>query len=396
MKVLQFITRLDLGGAQECCLDFCRELARRGHEPHLLTGSGGELMDDARRIDGLRLHVWDDWRHAVRPLADLRCLLRLRRLLREGSFDLLHTHSSKAGLIGRLAAATAGGGVRVVHHVHGWSFNTTMPAWKRGIYAALERLASRPGFVLLACSRETAEQGRRHRIGRREDRRVIYCGIDRAENLRRRDRAAIRRRLGLAERDVLFLQVGNLKFQKDPLTFARAAVRVGAESHRARFWIAGDGPLREESERIAREGGLGDRFRVLGWRRDVSDLLCAADVKVLTSRFEGLPFAVIRAMTAGLPVVATAVDGTPEAVEEGVNGFLVPPGEVEPIAAAMSRLGRSPRLRRRMGAAGRRRSRMFNDRDNIGEVLRLYEELIEGGEREQPPASVRGGCLAAG
>jgi glycosyltransferase involved in cell wall biosynthesis len=372
MKVLQFVTRLDLGGAQEACLDLCRSLLARGDTVHLLTASQGEMLADARRIPGLVVHAWPDWEHAVRPVADARCLRRLRRLLRDERYDVLHTHSSKAGLVGRLAAWTAGAPPRVVHHVHGWSFNPTQGALARSACVALERLAARPGYALVSCSRATDDEGRRAGIGREDDRHVVYCGIARRPLLRRRPRREIRRRLGLGGRDLLFLQLGNLKPQKDPVSFARAAALAGRELGRARFWIAGDGPLRSEVEAVAREGKLGSRFRVLGWRRDVHDLLAAADVLVLSSRFEGLPLAVLRGMAAGLPVVATAVNGTAEAVKEGVTGRLLPAGDVAGLAAALVELGRSPRMRRRMGIAGRAASARFGVDRFSRDTLRVY------------------------
>jgi glycosyltransferase involved in cell wall biosynthesis len=373
VKVLQFVTRLDLGGAQEACLDQCRLLLGRGHEVHLLTGSRGELLEEARNIPNLRLHTWEDWHHEVRPVEDLRCLLRLVRWLRAGGFDLLHTHSSKAGFFGRLAAWLAGSPPRVLHHVHGWSFNATQPPLVRAFFAALERLAARPGFLLLACSEATARAGREARVCRPQDLRVLPYGIGREGFLRLRPRPAIRRRLGLAQRDLLFLQLSNLKPQKDPITFATAAVAAGRLLPRAHFWIAGDGPLRKRAEEIASRGGLGDRFRVLGWRRDVPELLAAADVVALTSRFEGLPLAVVRAMAAGVPVVATAVDGTAEAVLDGRTGLLVPPGNAEAAAAAFVRLGRDALLRRRMGRAARQRSEAFDRHPYEARLLSLYE-----------------------
>ncbi len=372
MRVLQFVTRLDLGGAQEICLDLCRLLLERGHEVHLLSGAGGELMPEARRLRGLRLHAWPDWQHPVRPHLDLRCALRLYDLLRSERFDVLHTHSSKAGLVGRLAAAAAGRPPLVIHHVHGWSFNDAQPAYVHAAYVSLERVAARPGFLMLSCSRATDAQGRRERIGRDADRRVVINGVDRRDNLRRRNRPAIRRRLGLGRRDLLFLQLGNLKPQKDPLTFARAAESASRRLHRARFWIAGDGPLRERVETLAGTAGLEGRLRVLGWRRDVPDLLAAADVLVLSSLFEGLPMAVLRAMAAGLPVVATAVDGTPEAVEHGRTGLLVEPRDWRGLSDALIRLGSDPGLRRRLGGAARERSRQFTGRRAAEETLRLY------------------------
>ena len=155
MKVLQFVTRMDLGGAQEISLELCRGLLEQGHEVHLLTGTGGELLETARQTPGLVVHAWSDWAHPVRPLPDLRCAARLARFLRRERFDLLHTHTSKSGLVGRLVAAMAGTPARVIHHVHGWSFNESQPAPVRGFFVALERLAARPGFLLLACSRAT-------------------------------------------------------------------------------------------------------------------------------------------------------------------------------------------------------------------------------------------------
>jgi len=373
MKVLQFITRLDLGGAQETCLQQCRLLLEEGHEVHLLTAPGGGLLADARALAGLHLHVWSNWAHAVAPLRDLRCLLRLARMLRSERFDVLHTHSSKAGIVGRLAALLAGGAIRVFHHVHGWSFNPCQSRLAHRAFVVLERLAARPGFVLLACSEATAAEGRQAGIGREEDRKVLNYGIDRRPNLRRRHRDAIRRRLGLGRRDVLFLLVGNLKLQKDPLTFAAASVAAGRPLRRGRFWIVGDGPLRGEAERIARAGGLGKRFRLLGWRRDVPDLLAAADVLVLTSRFEGLPIALLRGMAAGLPIVATAVNGIPEAVRDA--GILVPPQDPGSAAAAFLALGRDPRRRRILGQRGRRRSAAYTERRARLELLALYGAL---------------------
>jgi glycosyltransferase involved in cell wall biosynthesis len=289
-------------------------------------------------------------------------------MLRGGGFDLLHTHSSKAGIVGRLAAWIARRPQRVVHHIHGWSFNDTQPPLKRRAYVLLEKLAARPGFVLLACSHETEDQGRRAGIGRDADRRVVYYGIDRSENLRRRNRAAIRSRLGIGRREVLFLQLGNLKPQKDPVTLARAAVLAGRRLPRARFWIAGDGPLREETLAVAGEGGLGDRFRVLGWRRDVPDLLAAADVMVLTSLFEGMPLAILRA---------------------GHTGLLVAPGNTTGIAHALVRLGSDPMERRRMGRAGRARSARFAGARAATATMTLYG--IGPGATDSRPFELPGG-----
>ncbi len=386
MRVLQFVTRLDLGGAQEVCLAQCRRLIEAGHEVHLLTGPGGERMGEARRIRGLVLHVWPDWRREIRPLADLRCLWRLASWLAREPFDVLHTHSSKAGFVGRLAAWIARKPSRVVHQVHGWSFNRSQAAPVRRLCQLAERLVARPGFALVSCSRETARQGLAAGIGRAQDHAVIYCGVERRPFSKRWPRAAVRRRLRAGARDVVFLLVGNLKAQKDPLAFVAAAARVAARLRRARFWIVGDGPLRARVVRAARRYGLGTRLKLLGWRQDVPQLVAAADVVVLPSRFEGLPLALLQAMAAAKPVVATAVDGTPEAVADGWNGRLVPAGDIEALAEAMAALGRAPALRRRMGRRGSEWSRRFDRERALREVFRLYSR--EGGDPSTSGASL--------
>ena len=146
--------------------------------------------------------------------------------------------------------------------------------------------------------------------------------------------------------------------------------------------------MREPTLTVAEKGGLSERFRVLGWRRDIPDLLAAADVLVLTSRFEGMPIAVLRGMAAGLPVVATAVDGTPEAIVHGHTGLLVPPGDVGEIAVALTRLGADPMERRRMGHAGRARSSRFAAGRAAVSTLALYGiGALEGGTTFEPYAS---------
>lgn len=372
MKILQFVTRLDLGGAQEICLDLCERLLEEGNEVHLLTEGQGELLPRAQAMSGLQLHLWPQWQYRIRPSADLGCTRRLVALLQKESFDIMHTHSSKAGMVGRTAAAWARTPTRVIHHVHGWSFNRSQSALKRTAYTMLERAAARPGMLLLSCCYATDRSGREAGIGCDEDRRVVVNGVELRSHRARRPRAEIRRRLGLGLRDVLFLQLGNLKPQKDPETFARAALDVLPRLSRGRFWIAGDGPLRTVVEELA---GDDKRLRVLGWRRDVADLLAAADVLVLTSRFEGLPMAVLRGMAAGLPVIATAVDGTPEAVRDGHEGILVPVGDVDAVAEACLTLGRDPGLRARMGRSARSRSVCFGEKRAIHEVLAIYRSL---------------------
>jgi glycosyltransferase involved in cell wall biosynthesis len=161
------------------------------------------------------------------------------------------------------------------------------------------------------------------------------------------------------------------------LDFVAAAEEAGRDNPRLRFVLAGDGELRTLVEAAARDSVLGERFRLLGWRRDIPDLLSALDVFVLTSRLEALPRAVLQAMVAGVPVVATAVGGTPEVVENGTTGLLVAPDAPSEVARAVSLLGGDPALRHRLAAAARSRvDEQFDIRRMVRTLDDLYAELL--------------------
>ena len=346
---------------------------------HLLAGRGGILDEEALATPDARVELLPALVHPVSPLHDLEALLRLRAYFKAERIDLVHTHSSKAGILGRAAALLAGVPV-IVHTIHGWSFNPTQPAWMRGAFAGLERGAAAFTDRLIAVSAANRAAGLRRRIGSASRYVVLHSGID-AESCRRpgRSRAEVRSSLGWDDSHTVVGSIACLKPQKAPLDFARAAAAAHAVDPSLRFFIAGDGELRPRLEALVGELGLRDVVRVLGWRRDVPELLQAMDLFLLTSLFEGLPRAVLQAMAAGVPVVATAVDGTPEVVEDGVTGLLVPPGRPDLAARRLLDLRRDEPLRRRCVEAARRRlDRSFDIRRMVRELDRLYLALLDG------------------
>jgi len=294
---------------------------------------------------------------------------------------VVHTHSSKAGLLGRLAARLAGVPV-VVHTVHGWSFNPTQPAPLRWLYVQLERLAAKTTDVLVTVSRHDLESGMELGIGRPEQYELIRSGID-AEQFRAPaiDRETTRRRLGYGPEHRVVGSLSCLKPQKAPLDFVRAAAEIHARDPRTRFFVAGDGELRSAVEDEVARLGLGGVVQLLGWRRDVADLLHAMDMFVLTSLYEGLPRAVLQAMAAGVPVVATEVDGTPEVIEDGRTGWLVPPGRPTAVARAVVSALQDASWRQRCAHEARRRlSREFDTREMVRRLDGLYLRQLERGD----------------
>ena len=377
VRVLHVITQLELGGAQQNTLYTCEHLDRGRFSASLACGPGGYLDAEARVLDGVQVFFVPALVRAVRPHHDLSALYSLARLTARLRPDIVHTHSSKAGILGRWAAALAGVR-RVVHSIHGFGFHDGQRPLVRSALIRAERLTARVTTRFIAVSRANKALGASLGIFPDNQCRVIRSGIDLS---RFRDAAlrpgAFRAELGIDPAAPLVGMIGCLKPQKAPADFVDIARRVLEERPGATFVLAGDGVLREELARaIARVPGGQDRIRLLGWRRDTERILADLDVLLLTSRWEGLPRVVPEAMAAGRAVVATAVDGTPEAVTEGVNGFLAPPGQTDVLARRVLDLLGNPALRMRMGEAGRARSSEWDIDAMVRAQEALYEEIL--------------------
>jgi len=378
LHVHHLITKLELGGAQQNTLYCVARHDRRKFRVSLAAGPGGILDAEARRIRDARVDWFPSLRREIRPASDISFLLRYRDYLRRTKVDIIHTHSSKAGILGRIAARWAGVPV-VIHTVHGWGFHDFQPAPVRAAYVALERLAVRRTDLMIAVSRENVDRGLKAGIGRRSLYRVIRSGIEPGEFARaHRGRAAVRRALGIPLEARLVITVGNFKPQKAPLDFVRAAAVVSRAVPDSWFLMCGDGELRRAARELGNELGLGDRLVIPGWRRDIPDLLHASDVFALSSLFEGLPRSVLQASVAGLPVVATGVNGTPEAVRDGVTGYLVPPAKPGSMAARLTQVLRFPARGRRMGRAGRKLiGKEFDIRTMLKQIEDAYLEIAK-------------------
>ena len=379
--VVHIITLLEWGGAQENTLHTVESLDPVRFDRVLVCGRGGMLDARAAGIPSLRVAFVDDLVREVVPWRDAKAFFALRSLLREekrkapGIPLIVHTHSSKAGILGRAAARAAGADL-VIHSIHGFGFHEGQPSAVRAFYVAAERLASRWTDAFVAVSEENIRTGETAGIFRRERCRLIRSGFDTGRFLRG-SREAGRRILGIGEGEQVVGTVAVFKPQKAPLDFVEVARRVASELPGVRFAMVGDGELRPDAEGAAAAAGLAGRFSFPGWRKEMPDILAAFDVFLLTSRWEGLPKVVPQAMIAGIPVVATAADGTKEVVEHGVDGILAPPGDVGSLSrGVVDILSGRTRLR-----AGSKRERLLREFDQDGMVRaqeRLYSELLAG------------------
>ncbi len=378
LKVAHLITQLELGGAQQNTLYTVEHLDRDGFEPLLIAGPGGLLDQQARSVEDLHFETCPHLARPVAPARDLLALADLRRRLRRLAPQIVHTHSSKAGILGRLAAALAGVPI-IVHTVHGWGFTPLQSSFGQGVFVALERFAAQLTTQLVAVSRANALEGQSRRIAAADAFEVIYSGIeiDRFEKMAAGEQAQARARacLGLPEAVPLAGMIACLKPQKAPLDYVALAGRVRQEVPDAHFLLAGDGELRAAVEAEIEARGLGGSFHLLGWRQDPERILAALDVLVLTSRHEGLPRVIPEAMAAGRPVVATAVDGSPEAVIAGRTGYLAPAGDVEGLARHVVELLADPQRARVFGQQGRQRVEGWDIDAMVRRQERLYQDL---------------------
>lgn len=384
ITVVHVITQLELGGAQENTLTTCAGLDRRRFRVSLWSGGGGILDAEAAHIPALDRQLVPSLVRAVRPALDARCLAelvtKLKRARREheaAGHDprafIVHTHSSKAGILGRAAAKAAGVPI-IVHSIHGFGFHPGQHPAKHALFVEAERAAARVTDAFISVSRTSLDEALSRKIVRPTQRStVIRSGFDlEAFRAEMAGGPALRATLGLRPEDEVLVSVANLKPQKDPLTLVAAMALLHQRRPGAVMLYAGDGELRGAVEAEIQRRALGGCFRLLGWRRDIPALIAAGDVVVLSSIYEGLPRSAVQAVLAERPFVGTRVDGTPEIIRHGKNGYLVEPKDPEALAGAMEQALRL----RPVDPEDRRLVQAWDAKTMVREQEQLYEELV--------------------
>lgn len=339
------------------------------------TGPEGSLIEEVR-ARGVPLTIEPNLVRQVDPLKDLLAFLALYRHIRRGAYAIVHTHSGKAGMLGRWAAHLAGVPI-IVHTVHGWSHHERQHPLAQRLFILLEQLTAPITDKLIVVSPLNTEKGLRDHIATPGKYVTIRSGIDleRFSNPER-PREALRAELGIPPDAPVIGTVTRLSAQKAPLDFVAAAAKVAQRHPDVHFVVVGDGPLRNEVEETIEADGLTSRFHLTGLRRDIPDLMHSFDIFALSSLWEGLPRVLPQAMAAGLPIVATAVDGNAEAVTDGVNGLLTPAGDPSAFALALLKLLEISELRDRMGQAGLDMVDEFSAGKMVDNIEDLYQRLL--------------------
>jgi glycosyltransferase involved in cell wall biosynthesis len=410
MRIAHVITRLIIGGAQENTVFSCRDMIRLyGDEVLLITGPPrgpeGSLMQQAR-AGGVPMEIIPQMRRAIHPVRDLLAYLHLKRVLADFQPHVVHTHSAKAGILGRAAAAS----LRVpavVHGVHGAPFHPYQSRLAWHLFRACERWAAPRCHAFVSVADAMTDLLVDAQVAPREKFTTIYSGMDVEPFLAADEhRQRVRAELGYRDEHVVVGKIARLFNLKGHEYIVRAARAVVDANPNARFLLVGDGILTDHFKGRISRAGLAEHFLFTGLvpPERIPELIGAMDIVVHTSLREGLARVLPQALIAGKPVVSYDVDGAREVVIADRTGYLLPPKSVAELADAIIRLANDPALRRRLGEEGRRRfTEIFRHERMSAQLRQLYERLLAAGGLKRPsqyPAKLQSGkefrrdCLA--
>lgn len=369
MKIALIITELQLGGAQRIVIELAGRLAQSDWEVCVITNERGLLLQDLQGIRGVEVVTVAALRREITPFKDLLALVRITSLLNNFKPDIVHTHTPKAGLIGRVAARLLR--IPCIHTVHGIGCDVSAMSLVEKVYLACERLAAKLSTVQVMVSERLRKTCLEHGLAPDGKVKVISGGFDARQFAKLPTRSQARTALGLPVEGVVVGTVSCMKPGKRVGDFVEVCKQMRSAIPNMTAVVVGDGELRQEIQRQIERGGLEESIRLLGWRRDVPAIMAALDVFVLMSAHEGLGLVVLESMAAGVPVVATRVDGCIEIIEETRAGALIERGDIEGGAAAVVRLLNDRGRREQMG----RRARKGVARWNFNAMCERYKEV---------------------
>ena len=379
MRILHFITRLILGGAQENTVLTCAGQVEGGHAVTLaygpIYGPEGSHRDHAAQT-GARLVELPDMIRAVHPWRDLKCYRQCKDLIREFRPDVVHTHAAKAGVIGR-AAAWSMRVPLIVHTIHGLPFHAHQSRLTRAVYVAAERWCAKRCHRIVSVAESMTDQALAARIGRPEQFQTIYSGMELGPYLDADDdRCATRESFRLTDNHIVIGTVARLAELKGHDDLLDALGRSMQRDPRLRLLWVGDGWWRERLTRRAQKMGLADRIIMTGLvpPTDVPRLMRAMDVLVHPSYHEGLPRTLPQALLSNVPIVAYDTDGAPEVCRDGDTGRLVATGDRRALGKAVAWMADHPDQRRAMAERGRAWCReRFDHHEMVRQLEALYQ-----------------------
>jgi glycosyltransferase involved in cell wall biosynthesis len=371
VKVLQLITRLDKGGAPRVFLNLTSALADHGIEVVMASGPSQEPEEDPwefSRKSHIPYHPLPFLRRNISPIRDILALFQIMALLRREKPSILHTHTSKAGILGRIAGRMAR--TRTIHTPHGHLFYGYFGKGKEQLYVFLERLAARFCERIITISDDERREYLNREIGDKKRVVTIYNGIDMSKFPGNGMR--VRKELGITQQAPVLGFVGRLEEVKGPHLFVEAARKIEAAAPHAHFLMIGDGTMREV---LIQKTHDMPHLHILGYREDIADCLDALDILLIPSLNDGFNLVAVESMASSKPIVATSVGGLPEVIGDG--GILIRSGDIPRMAKESLKLLKSPGLRKKIGAQGRKRAEaLFSWDTSLQKNLALYHQVL--------------------
>ena len=345
----------------------------------LFTDYDGFLVNEVKGISGLKLYRSKFLNRSLNPLKDLLALIDLCIYIRKNKINIVHTHSSKAGVLGRIAAKCVGVKI-IVHTVHGWSFHNYQFKVIYWFCILIEKFCASFTNSIIVVSNFDKAKGLKYYIGNKDKYNLVRYGIDYSSFKSKDRRLDLRKKLGLKESDLAVGMISCFKPQKSPLDFIKLAREIKNAMPSSKFILVGDGVLRGAILRLIKKLKLNDEVLLTGWSQDVASILSALDIFVLTSLSEGLPIVVLEAFASSLPVVVSNTSGISEVVLNGKTGFLVKPKDIPAFAQSALKLLKDAHLREQIGLASFEyiSKNNFTTKYMVNSIESIYENLLIG------------------
>ena len=346
IRVLHILTRLIAAGADENTLFTIQGVDPNRFESTLLVGRDSEIIEEMRN-QGVNIIIEPYLRRDIHLLSDIIALININRIIRRSNFNIVHTHTAKAGFIGRLAAKIAGVPI-IIHTLHGLSFHDFMPRWQKRLFILLERFVGQFTNLFISVGENIKAKSIAEKIGSEEKYITIYSGMD-LSKFSSVDIIPSKKRaeLGLDAHAPVIGTVARLEPRKGPQYFVEVVRLVREEIPNINAVIVGKGSYETALRKKSDEYGLNNNLFLTGFRKDIEEVMAVFDIVCLTSLWEGIPRVLIQGALLGKPLIAFDIDGNSEVVKDGKNGFLIPPISVELFANRVIELLKDKELRKK-------------------------------------------------
>lgn len=374
------VTQASIGGTAEYIKLFFKNIDREKFELILVCPSYGSLKEDIENM-GFKVHVIEMQRN-INIFQDYKCYLKLKLLMKNLNVNIVHCHSSKGGVLGRIAARS--NNIPSIYNPHGWSFSMNVGEKKKMAYALIEKMCSKYTTKIINISDYEQSLALEYNIAPRDKMVTIYNGIDVQAYSENVDRNKMLKKLSIPKDAYIIGMVARLTDSKSPETFLEVAEVLSKKIGNSYFLLVGDGELRDKIENLISSKKLNDRIKITGWVSDVNKYISIFDVGILTSKWEGFGLVLAEYMAAGKPVVASWVGGIPNVIKDNYNGKLIKSLQPSEFVDAIIKIKNNKEIREKfITNATKTVNRDFKIDRVVKEHEKLYYDLIGlGGKYE--------------